>query len=75
VIVCYNGSFQLASLQQASLLPSLIMKVKVLIEELVKPASSTPSGILELSALDQVNARFHSPPVLGFIPALPDGEI
>jgi hypothetical protein len=49
------------------------MKIRVLSEDVVKPASPTLHGRLELSPIDQVSPRFHGPPILAFAPTLPPG--
>ncbi|GAQ89351.1 HXXXD-type acyl-transferase family protein [Klebsormidium nitens] len=49
------------------------MKVRVLSEELLKP--KTPADhpkLLELSVIDQVQPRFHGPPMLAFLGPMPD---
>jgi hypothetical protein len=49
------------------------MKISVLTEELIRPESPTMRRMFELSPIDQVQPRFHGPPMVAFLPKLPEG--
>eukprot|EP00243_Klebsormidium_subtile_P005640 TRINITY_DN2281_c0_g1_i2.p1 TRINITY_DN2281_c0_g1~~TRINITY_DN2281_c0_g1_i2.p1 ORF type:complete len:157 (-),score=9.13 TRINITY_DN2281_c0_g1_i2:98-568(-) len=53
---------------------SLKMNVRVLSEEVVRPRAPAPDHpkLLELCVIDQVQPRFHGPPMLAFLGPMPD---